>query len=126
QTNQRLQLAWESRDLATATSYTAHLHIGLNEGLASLFTHLWLHIGACIRNVIAHHLLFLNFRLLLVVKRDQVTCESLVVPGILRVQHQENKVKPRTPQQRVWKLDVLNDGSVCIPLRLDRIGSCQD
>ena len=43
---------------------------------------------------------------------------------VLRVQHQENQVKPA--EQGVGQLDVLHDSGTLVPLGHARVSSCQD
>lgn len=58
------------------------------------------------------------------VERDKVCGQSSVKLLILRVQHQEDEVKPT--EKSVRELDVLYHCRTFVPLRHARISSCQD
>lgn len=52
QPNERLQLTWVGRHLPPRASHLPHLHVGLDQGLASLLTQRWVNKGFCIGQVV--------------------------------------------------------------------------
>ena len=59
-----------------------------------------------------------------VVETDEMPAEPLVVQLVLRVQHEEYEVESR--HESVRELNVLHDGLLGVPGRLDGVGGRQD
>ena len=59
-----------------------------------------------------------------VVETDQMSSKTLVVQLILRVQYEEDEVEPG--HEGVWKLDVLDNRFLRVPLGLDWVGRSKD
>ena len=59
-----------------------------------------------------------------VVETEQVSSKTLVVQLILRVQYEEDEVEPG--HEGVWKLDVLDNRFLRVPLGLDWVGCSKD
>ena len=60
----------------------------------------------------------------LVVEADEMAAETAVIDLVLGVEDEEDEVEPG--EEGVRQLDVLDDGALVVPLRLDRVGRGQD
>ena len=59
-----------------------------------------------------------------VVQTDQMPAETPIIDLILGIKDEEDQIK--SGEKRVRKLDILNDGSFVVPLRLDRVSCGQE
>lgn len=128
QADQRLQLTWIGCHLAPPTPHLAHVYIGRDEPLGGILNQSGVHIFPGISKVVPKdthvQLLFLADTVGLVVEGHKMAGEATVIQLVLRVKDEEDEVEAR--HEGVRQLNVLNDGLVFVPLRLERVGSGKD